>query len=126
MGGYRAGTQTMNKVIPSIQKLGETMKLGAENAGNPLNPVWPVKGAKAAGISKLAGLLGTGAKLAGPVAAGMTLFDLIQTLGPRINMSKMASSDAADIPPAATGASPVSDEEKLRELMATIGPSRDH
>jgi hypothetical protein len=110
----------MNKVIPSIQKLGETLKLGAEKVGDPTAPTWALKGAKPATVNSLARLLGGASRLAGPVAAGMTLFDLIQTLGPRINMSSMASSDLADAP---QQTSQLSDEEKLKELMSTLGPS---
>jgi hypothetical protein len=124
--GGQVGYEAAKKALPAVHKAGETLKLGAQNAGAPYNPVWPTMGASAKSVSGLAKLLGTVGKAAGPVGAGLTILDLIQTFGPK--MAELAKrSNAMGTPQGAIGdgGSP-DDEAKIQELLARMGPVASH
>jgi hypothetical protein len=124
--GAKTGYEVAKKALPPIHKVGETLKLAGENAGAPYAPTWPIKGANAKTISGLAKLLGGAGKLAGPVGAGLTILDLIQTFGPK--MAELAKrSNAMGTPQGAIGdgGSP-DDEAKIQELLARMGPVASH
>lgn len=147
MLGYRQGTKVANKAIPSIQKMGETLKLGAEKlkapaildkkgnvlfpAGSPHSPTFPVKGANYKSVTRIAEGLGKLGKIAGPIGTGLTMLDLAQMLlsgEMGKNVARLAKGFREGDPRAAMGQLPNDDvdDAKIQELMAHMRPSASH